>query len=255
MGPPSDFRLSVPHSTIATVSGTPLPSWACRASRRSAWRAPSATANLLGRWKGSKPCRLRPVGSTAVVRSRSPPGAGRTNPPSSAWMIAGSSWSVASRASRRARSTGSVTPAKSSISMRSPGLGGWPMTCRPLGIRAYSSSSSAAPRRAISAGASVQAGSASARFTAAACACISMASCLVGIRVRVRVRAAPAVQRRLQVQQPAIQPGVRHRRRQVADQHRVGPALGDHALARVVRRIQVEVRQVPDQPVRPACRR
>jgi hypothetical protein len=40
--------------------------------------------------KGSKPCRLRPVGRMAGVRSRSPPGAGRTKPASSAWIRPGS---------------------------------------------------------------------------------------------------------------------------------------------------------------------
>ena len=47
-------------------------------SSRSAWRAPSRTAKALGMRNGSKPCRLRPVGRIAGVRSRSPPGAGRT---------------------------------------------------------------------------------------------------------------------------------------------------------------------------------
>ncbi len=35
------------------------------------------TAEALGSRNGSKPCRLRPVGRIAGVRSRSPPGAGR----------------------------------------------------------------------------------------------------------------------------------------------------------------------------------
>ena len=37
---------------------------------------------------GSKPCRLRPVGKTAGVRSRSPPGAGRMKRPPKARISA-----------------------------------------------------------------------------------------------------------------------------------------------------------------------
>jgi hypothetical protein len=67
-------------------------------------RAPSRTAKALGMRKGSKPCRLRPVGSMSGLRSRSPPGAGRMKRPSSACIMAGSSWSSpAGGRSRRAR--------------------------------------------------------------------------------------------------------------------------------------------------------
>jgi len=41
------------------------------------FRDEAETANALGMRNGSKPCTLRPVGSTAGVRIRSPPGAGR----------------------------------------------------------------------------------------------------------------------------------------------------------------------------------
>ena len=63
---------------------------------------------------------------------------------------------------------------------------------------------------------------------------------------------APAFQRGLEVEEPAIQPRVGDRRRQVADQSRGGAALGDRALGRIVRRVEIEVRQIADQPVRPA---
>ena len=50
-----------------------------------------ARAKALGMRNGSKPCRLRPVGRIAGVRSRSPPGAGRMKRPSSARRMRGQS--------------------------------------------------------------------------------------------------------------------------------------------------------------------
>ena len=74
-----------------------------RSSSRCAWRAPSRTAKALGMRNGSKPCRLRPVGRTCGVRSRSPPGAGRTKRPSSARRRPASSRSCEQQAVGRAR--------------------------------------------------------------------------------------------------------------------------------------------------------
>ena len=68
----------------------------------------------------------------------------------------------------------------------------------------------------------------------------------------VRRGLAPAIERRLELDQPAIQSGVGHRRRQVADQRRGGATLRDRALGRIVRRIEIEIRKIADQPVRPA---
>ena len=73
---------------------------------------------------------------------------------------------------------------------------------------------------------------------------------LLGIGVR--LQRAPAVERGLQIEQAAIQPGLGDRRRQIADQRRAGAALGDRAFGRIVRGIEIEVRQIADQPVRPA---
>jgi hypothetical protein len=67
-----------------------------------------------------------------------------------------------------------------------------------------------------------------------------------------RLQGAPAVEAALEVEQAAIQSGMGHGRRQVADEGGIGPALGQHALGRVVGGIQVEVRQVADQAVGPA---
>jgi hypothetical protein len=69
---------------------------------------------------------------------------------------------------------------------------------------------------------------------------------------RLGLQAAPALEHRLQLEQAAVQAGVRDRRREVADQRGARAALGDGALGRVVRRVHVQVRQVADHPVRPA---
>ncbi len=208
IGPPSLFMLSVPQSTIATDSGKALPSATCRASSRSAWRAPSATAKALGIRNGSKPCRLRPVGRIAGLRRRSPAGAGRTKRPSSARSRAGSScssrsmrsvaassWNIASVASSlvmppAARAAAGVAPATSASTAARSGRWPWlasaeassrstramagmaaPITCMPCGISVYSSSRIALFSAAIRVSASsVQSGSAGARSTPAACA-------------------------------------------------------------------------------------
>ncbi len=71
----------------------------------------------------------------------------------------------------------------------------------------------------------------------------------------VRAKTPPALDRRFQVEQSAIKARMRDRRCQIADQRRRAAPLGDHALRWVVRRIEVEIRQRPDQPIRPAFRR
>ena len=239
--------------------------------------------------KGSKPCRLRPVGRIAGVRSRSPPGAGRMKRPSSACRMPAISWSSASRRSVAASSrrrpgrivrvrprgplpasaadegldrarSGRAPCAASATAAQSTLLGRSAARRRHAG-RAGSACIPApgAPRpsAAIAAVASPpQAGSAGARSTAVglrldqrrevACALAASAS---------RVEAAPALDRGLEVEQAAIEAGLGDRRRQVADQRRAGAALGDRALGRVVGGIEVEVRQVADQPVGPAVRR
>ena len=69
---------------------------------------------------------------------------------------------------------------------------------------------------------------------------------------RFRFERAPAIERRLEVHQAAVQPGARDGWRQVADQRRARAALGDRAFRRVVRCIQVEIGQVADQAFGPA---
>ena len=66
---------------------------------------------------------------------------------------------------------------------------------------------------------------------------------------------APALDRRLQVDQAAIQASVGQGRCQVADERRGCAPLGDRALGGVVRGIQVKAGQIADEAVRPACAR
>ena len=154
---------------------------ALRAAARPGARRP-ATAKALGMRNGSKPCRLRPVGRIAGVRSRSPPGAGRTKRPSSACSNAGDlvvvgqqrdrsrpvRCSMAQRAvvagiagerqrrfrrgagdqrldrprARAARRARPRRPPAAGRRARSR-VGASPTTCRPCGISVYSSSSTA----------------------------------------------------------------------------------------------------------------
>ncbi len=131
------------------------------------------------------------------------------------------------------------------------------MTCSPCGMRVYSSSRTAAPG-ALDRG--VHLAGVPGRFGAREidrrrlrldqrgkrCALVS---------VGIGLERAPAVERRLQFEQSAIEAGAGHRRRQIADQRRAGPALGQRALGRVVGGVDIEVRQVADEPVRPALAR
>ena len=70
-----------------------------------------------------------------------------------------------------------------------------------------------------------------------------------------RLQPAPAADRGLEVDEAAVEARLGQRRRQVADERRTRAALGDGAFRRVVGGIEIEVREVADQPVRPAAGR
>ena len=63
---------------------------------------------------------------------------------------------------------------------------------------------------------------------------------------------APAFDQGLEIQQALVEAGVVDRRRDVADQGRVRPPLGDHAFGRIVGGVEIQVRHIADQPVGPA---
>ena len=63
---------------------------------------------------------------------------------------------------------------------------------------------------------------------------------------------APAIQRGLEIDEAAIEARAGDRGRQIADEGRRRPALGDGAFGGVVGGVEIEVRQVRDQPIRPA---
>ena len=63
---------------------------------------------------------------------------------------------------------------------------------------------------------------------------------------------APAVQRGLEIDEAAIEARAGDRRRQIADERRRRPALGDGAFRGVVGGVEIKVRQVRDEPIRPA---
>ena len=140
-------------------------------------RAPSCTAKALGRRNGSKPCRLRPVGSTSVVRSRSPPGradvAAIQRPQHRRDLVILGQQRIQPVALRPRRDGGGV---KRLRPLR--GVGRLATICSPCGISVYSARSamrrSAAPRVRIGPG-----GLAADSSTAAACACSSPASAAV----------------------------------------------------------------------------
>ena len=67
-----------------------------------------------------------------------------------------------------------------------------------------------------------------------------------------RFQSAPAADRSLEVNKPAVKACLRQGRRQVAYQRGAGAALGDGAFRGVVGGIEIEIRHVADQPVRPA---
>jgi hypothetical protein len=217
--------------------------------------------------KGSKPCRLRPVGRMAGVRSRSPPGcraheaavqrahqAGhlvvlRQQPVRFGQLFQRARRGVGRRPraqqqpARRWPATSASTVARSRpLAVRGLGQrqqqvhalrgGRLPTTCRPCGISVYSSSSTCSasarcgprlrrPRRARPLRSS----------SAAAWAWISAPVRALGSASGSRRASARA---RLQVDQALVQAGLRHRRRQVADQRGGRPALGDGAFAGVV---------------------
>ena len=159
----------------------------------------------------------------------------------------------ASSASSAARRSGSVTPAASSISARAAAEGGLPRTCRPCGISVYSSSRTSRCRRATSdSAASSQAGSARGEFDRRGLRLDHGRERRALPGVGIRIHRPPAIDRGLEIDQAAIQPRFGHRRRQIADQRRAGAALGERTFGRIVRGVEIEVRQVGDQPVRPA---
>ena len=61
-----------------------------------------------------------------------------------------------------------------------------------------------------------------------------------------------SARRGLEIEETAVEPGLGDRRRQIADQRRRRAPLGNGALGRIVGGVEIEVRQVADQPVRPA---
>ena len=69
------------------------------------------------------------------------------------------------------------------------------------------------------------------------------------------LQAAPALDRCLQIVQALVKPGLRDRWRQIADQGCATSALGNGAFRRIVRRVEVDVGQVVDQPIWPAIAR
>ena len=68
----------------------------------------------------------------------------------------------------------------------------------------------------------------------------------------IRAECAPARQRGFQVRQSPVHTGLCDRRRQVGHQGRLRAALGDRAFRGIVRRVQIHVRQISDQPIWPA---
>ena len=62
---------------------------------------------------------------------------------------------------------------------------------------------------------------------------------------------APACQTVLQLDQPFIQTRLRQWRRQMRDRDRVGTALGQRGLGRIVGRIKIDIRHLADQAIRP----
>ena len=72
---------------------------------------------------------------------------------------------------------------------------------------------------------------------------------------RLRRRRPPALDRRLQLDQALVEPGLGDGRGQIADQGRAAATPGERAFRRVVGGVEVEVGHSADQPLRPAVRR
>jgi hypothetical protein len=124
-----------------------------------------------------------------------------------------------------------------------------PTTCRPCGISVYSSSSTCSARRRMRAarrrpapggfgGGQLQLGGLGLDHLR------QFAALALGLGLQAARQRSIAG---LQVDQALVQAGLRHRRREVADQRGGGPALGDGAFAGVVAGVEVEVGQVADQ--------
>ena len=69
---------------------------------------------------------------------------------------------------------------------------------------------------------------------------------------RIWFQRTEAVDGGFQLGEPAVKSGLRDGRRQMADQRGTTAPFGEQALGRIVRSIEVEIRQIADQPVRPA---
>ena len=271
IGPPSVFRLSVPHSTSAIDSGKAWPSarWRCeqplglaravlRPRRRSGCGTDRSRAGC-GRSAGSPACaadRRRAPGARSGRRARAGAPAISWSSASSASVAASSRSSVSVPASaahaaggqrrlRRLRRATSASTASRVGPRAVRGLGDRQQHVDALARRGRLADDMQAvrdqrvlefehgvaergdlrcrrrrPRRARPRASS----------SAAACAWISAASSArsaAASGARPRQRSSE----RLQIDQAAIQAGVRDRRRQVADQRRGGAALGDRALA------------------------
>ena len=140
------------------------------------------------------------------------------------------------------------------VSARSSAPGVFPRTCRPCGMSVYSSSRIAAPSLSIS---SARAAPRAARLGEIDRGGLRLdefgeqAPLMIGLGLA----GAIAVERRLQIHQPAIEPGMGQARREIADEGRGRSALGERALGGVVRGIEIDVGHGADQPVGPACSR
>ena len=210
------------------------------------------------------------------MRSRSPPGAGRMKRPSSARRSAGISWSSASSRSVAASSRRQVVvgrPAGDQRLDRRPvrtdaprRLGHGEQQVDPLLGRGRLADDVEAvrdqrvleledrPAQLADAGLGLlgRPGGLRLRQVDGRRLRLDQDGELPTLGTRLGQQAAPALDRGLELEQAAVEPGVRHRRGQVADQRRRRAPLGDHSLRRVVGGVEVEVRQVADQPVRPA---
>ena len=74
-------------------------------------------------------------------------------------------------------------------------------------------------------------------------------------RIEIRGPLPPVIDCSTQIHKMTIQIGMRHGGSQVADQGRSRATLGDQTLGRVISRIQINIGQVRNQPVRPTLTR
>ena len=245
IGPPSVFRLSVPHSTIATVSGKRLPSPRWRSSSRcglpravlhregarDAERIEAvqiaAGRQHVGRAQQIAARRRAHVAAVQRVQDRrylvifARCDRASKSRSSVAVVVAGGTGSAPSRTIARRRAIRALPCEASRPHQHVDALcrrAASPTTCSPCGMRVYSSSSTCWPSAAIVAsrvGRPRPARPAPDRRPRPAPGSAPPASRLLGVGVG--LQRAPALERRLQVEQAAIQPGMGDRRRQIAD--------------------------------------